>query len=140
MAAKTDQTYFYEVVLLRKDRKITRQGNIHAPFPLDALDMIVGMARDQWKRTLLSTKLYEIGNGGTLDLIAQTTVGGEASEKLKCGIVHQIEDQTKQTNLFPFKGEPPPETGTKTTTTDKSWSGYQIGTTYVAPVFPVIKF
>jgi len=66
------QVFFYKAWIMRADRRVCKEGTIQAKFPQDGLDLIVGLAVNEWKRPLLRVELYEVGVGG--DLVATSSV------------------------------------------------------------------
>lgn len=64
--------YFYKAWIVRKDRKVCREGSVEGKFPLNALDAITEMAIKEWKRPIVRIELYEIAEDGVL--VATSTV------------------------------------------------------------------
>jgi hypothetical protein len=65
--------YHFKCEVIRKDRKVTREGYVEAKWPMDALDQIVEMAVETWQRPLVKIELFELMQGG--ELVARTTIG-----------------------------------------------------------------
>jgi len=87
--SKANQTFFYKCYIQRNDRRVTREGTIQAPYPLDALDIMVDMAATKWKRPLLKIELYELDHNG--ELVATSTVGDRINAVLAVNAVVQPE-------------------------------------------------
>lgn len=81
MADKTEQGFFYKAHIMRDGERVIREGVIHAKFPLDALDGIVKLSTETWRRPLTRIELYELGAGG--ELVATTTVNDRIDAVVK---------------------------------------------------------
>ena len=67
------QTFFYRAYIMRQDRKVCREGTLQEKYPLDALDRLVVMSTEVWKKPLIKIELYEMSRNG--ELVATSTTG-----------------------------------------------------------------
>lgn len=77
----TSQTYYFIATILRGDKRIKRQGTIGAVTALEAMDAIVSMAENNWRRPIVNIELYEIVDGAME--IVMTSVIGEKHQRDK---------------------------------------------------------
>lgn len=77
----TKQKFFFKAEILRKDRKVLREGTVMARWPLEALDQITDLAVEEWKRPLIRIELFELHEDGVL--VATSTVKDRVEAVLK---------------------------------------------------------
>ena len=163
MAAKTTKPWYYEAQIVRSGSGavIDRQGIIRTQWPLDALDGIVKMAREQWKVELRGIRLYdqvhceEIGRKA-LELVATTKIGEPHEGSRRPSIIHQVAkesllegkkefpSQAEQLSSSPFVDRPQlpaPKEEESSSMSDKEahWSGHTIGSVMRNQTYPLMK-
>jgi hypothetical protein len=144
--SRANQTFFYKAYIKRDDRRVMREGTIQAPYPLDALDMMVDMAAKQWKRPLLKIELFELSKDGVL--VATSTVGDRINAVLAVNAVLEPDkyaDMAKRRKMaviasHPIKPDLPVKIVTSKPVEDNEYNWFQRhGSAYSARVFPVLK-
>jgi len=73
--------FYFKAEILRKDRKVMREGTVIDKFPLGALDQITELAVNEWKRPIIRIELYELKPGG--EIVATSTVRDRVDAVLK---------------------------------------------------------
>jgi hypothetical protein len=67
--------YFIATILRDDGQEVTREGSVHAQFPLGALDQIKSIAEKTWQRPLLQAEVYDVDSDGCLDRVATSNYG-----------------------------------------------------------------
>jgi hypothetical protein len=141
-----NQTYFYKAYIMRSDRRVCREGTIQAVYPDIALDKIVGLAVNEWKRPLLKIELFEIDAEGTLvatstvqDRIGAVIESNRALGSKKFEALSEALDKRKDKTERKALPPPPEKTVARSVpVTSTDWV-FKVGTYEQAPVFATLK-
>lgn len=125
------KSWYYSVQIQREGHIVTRQGNVHAPWPLQALDEIQRMARDEWNRPLVHIDLYDL-SCKPMELVATTDFGDAGG---RTTAFHHTSETKKQ--LPKVVGEV--SHGVKKPNDDWRFYGGDIGEPYKAPSYATLK-
>lgn len=122
------KAFFYQAYILRDQQQVCRMGTVIAQFPLDALDNIVRMAEEEWKRVLVKIELFDRDNSGDHYMVATTTMNhSDAQSK---SIAHHVVNPGQYHREQPeFKKLP----------TRLAWSGSDFGNYYSRPSYGLYK-
>jgi hypothetical protein len=128
------QTFYYKAWILRdNDLKALREGTLIEKYPVDALDRLVDMSVNLWKRPLVKIELYETQNGV---LVASITVGDRVNAVLEANSVLRPD---KFKNIERKKHEPVTRVTPKPLpATPYSWA-WECGDLYTARTFSTYR-
>lgn len=139
------RNYFYTAQIYRDNQVVTRQGNLHAKYPFDALDAIVEMATHQWKRKLKCIELYDLEER-PMQLVATTSF--KENTDGQTGRITQLGSSSSKSTTDTVKSGLPavvgaPSHGVKTNRSpvneDWKFSGTDIGSVWKKPTYATLK-